>query len=283
MTGDGTATVDRVAAATGEATAAIRPVLGIVGAGKVGTVLARLAVQAGYRVLIAGSGDPAAIALIISVLAPGAQAVRTEDLAREADVVVLALPLGRFRELPADAFDGALVLDAMNYWWESDGDDEQLGGPGASTSELVQHHLPGARVVKALNHLGYHDLDERGRPAGAPDRVAVALAGDDPRDVRRAAEIVDDLGFDPLPVQGLRAGVAVQPFTRAFGAVADREGLRELVEGFPATDRGRDVLRALEGAEAGEGPGHEDRVPQITVMPRSRQVSDLPERHPGRG
>lgn len=218
--------------------------IGILGAGKVGTVLARRALAAGYRVLIAGSADPSAIELIISVLAPGARAVSALEAARDADAVILALPLGRFRELPAEALAGKLVIDAMNHWWETDGRSEELGGPAASTSELVQEHLAGAHVVKALNHMGYHDLDERARPAGDPERLAIAIAGA-PADAERAARIVDALGFDPLVIGDLRSGVRLQPFAGAFGAAADRDHLARIVEEFPRTERGREVLAAL--------------------------------------
>ena len=215
--------------------------LGIVGAGKLGTTVARAAIAAGYDVAMSGSGPADDIALTVEVLAPGARAVTTDEVVRHADIILLAIPTHRFRELPRELFAAKILIDAMNYWQPVDGDDPELAAAADGTSAVVQEHFPSAQVVKAINQLGYHELDENRRPKGAPDRIAIGAAGNDRLAVRAVMRLIDRLGFDAVDAGPLENGVLLQPDGSPFAVAYDRDGLRELVsqrfEHSPVHDR----------------------------------------------
>ena len=222
-------------------------VIGIIGAGKLGKGLGQRAVAGGHRTLIAGSGEPRAIRGLLQLAVPGAEAMTSREVIEAADVVILALPLAQHGTLPASSLAGKVVIDAMNYWWESDGIVDEYVDPLTSTSEIVQSTFADARVVKAFNHVGYHDVEDLWADAGSPDRIAVAIAGDDADAVARVARVVDSFGFDPLPIGSLRQGVMLEPNTMAFGASEDAAGLQRVMAMFPKTARGRAVLAARGG------------------------------------
>ncbi len=203
--------------------------LGIVGAGKIGTAVARAAVAGGYAVAISGSGAAERIELIVDVLAPGAHSVTTDDVIRHADLIVLAVPMHRFRELPRDLFAGKILVDAMNYWEEVDGSDEELATAPKGTSDVVQQHFSTSRVVKSLNHLGYFKFEQGRRPRGAPDRLSMAVAGDDPAAVAEAMQLIDTLGFDAVDAGSLTAGLTLQPGGPVFGIAHSHHELSNLV------------------------------------------------------
>jgi predicted dinucleotide-binding enzyme len=191
--------------------------LGIVGAGKLGLALARTALAAGYQVKISGSGRADQIALQAEVLAPGARTGTTAEVAAFADTIVLALPMHRFRELPPDLFAGKVLIDAMNYWPEIDGDDVEMVPAADGTSSVVQRHFPAAHVVKTLNQLGYHEIEDYTRRQGS-DRIAVGIAGDDPIAVRTAMQLIDRLGFDPVNAGPLVNGRLLEPDGSPYAA-----------------------------------------------------------------
>ena len=203
--------------------------LGIVGAGKVGTTIARAAMVGGYDVAISGSGSAERIGLIVDVLAPGARAVTTDEVVRFADMIVLAIPMHRFRELPRDRFAAKILVDAMNYWDEIDGVDKELAAATGGTSRVVQERFTSARVVKSLNHLGYYDFDKGRRPRGAPGRIAIAAAGDDRAAVAAVMWLIDRLGFDAVDAGPLEAGRALEPDGAVFGISHSADELSDLL------------------------------------------------------
>lgn len=195
--------------------------IAVLGAGHVGPVIARVAIEAGYDVSIAASGDPAEIELITQVLVPGAEARWAADAVADADLVVLSIPLHKFATFDADLVAGKLVVDTMNYWPPVDGVQELFDDDRFGSSEIVQRRLARSTVVKTLNHLGYHELADDRRPVGSPERRALGVAGDRTA-VDLVAGVIEDIGYDTVRLDGLRAGRLLEPGGPVFGVALSR-------------------------------------------------------------
>ncbi|WP_040165112.1 NADPH-dependent F420 reductase [Microbacterium gorillae] len=169
--------------------------IGIIGAGNIGETVARLALAAGYEVVLSNSRGPGSLASLIANLGPRAAAGTPADAAT-ADVVVLAIPLGAIPSLPADLLAGRIVVDAGNHYPDRDGAIVALSAPGATTSGLVSDHFLGARVVKGLNSIVWAHLRDLARAPGSPERSALPLATDDAAAGAEVVRFLDDLGYD---------------------------------------------------------------------------------------
>lgn len=218
--------------------------IGIIGAGKVGIVLAGLALKAGYEVRIAGSGAVKKIALTIETLVPGAIATENADLVANSDLIILAIPLSRYHNIAPELLKDKLVIDAMNYWWETDGIREEVLAPDSTSSEQVQEYFKDSTIVKTFNHMGYHNLQEEAKSHGAPNRKALLVTGDNPAAVDQVAEFVDSMGFDPIVHYNLADGIMTEPGSPLFGASLTATELNEVIENFDQTEFGKQIKAA---------------------------------------
>lgn len=204
-----------------------KPTLGILGVGKLGTALARLALDSGYPVLIASSKPVEAISLTVDVLVPGAQAMLNTDVVKQADIILLALPLSKLDTIPTDGLKNKVVIDAMNYWWEVDGPDRIPSDPNQTSSEMVAAHLESQNVVKAFNHMGYHDIEYE---AHQPQRKVIAIASDDENAKVITQQLIVDLGFDCLDLGPLSHGRVLEPGSKLFGANLERNKFTDILK-----------------------------------------------------
>lgn len=188
----------------------------VLGVGKVGTAIARAALAAGYEVTVAGSGDPDPVRFITEVMAPGVAVAAATEAVAGSELVVLSIPLPKLETLDPEMLSGRVVIDAMNHWEPTDGALPGAFDGAASTSEAVAKHLAGASVVKALNHIGYHEMEADARPPGAADRRGLAVAADDASAAETAARFVGSLGFDVVAATPLAVGRALEPGSEIF-------------------------------------------------------------------
>ena len=187
--------------------------IGIIGSGNIGATTARLFAGAGHDVTIANSRGPESLAELVGDLGPNARAGTVDDSARASDIVLIAIPLRAYPDLPAEAFAGKVVIDANNYYPQRDGQIPELDREETTSSELLARHLTGARIVKSFNTMNFRPLGSDGRPdAPRAERLAIYLAGDDEGAKEIVAGLIDEVGFAPVDTGSLHeGGVRQQP------------------------------------------------------------------------
>ncbi|MGK8507826.1 NADPH-dependent F420 reductase [Nocardia asiatica] len=190
--------------------------LGLIGSGMIGSALARLAVAAGLEVVLSNSRGPRTLAGLVADLGGHARAATPAEAARAGDLVVAAIPLNAFERLPVEALSGKTVLDTANYYPERDGRRTELDNGELTSSALLQRHLAGSRVVKACNTITPHQLLSLARPAGAPDRSALPIAGDDVAAKTEAGLLLDLLGYDTVDIGTLATSWRSEPDTPVY-------------------------------------------------------------------
>lgn len=192
---------------------------GFIGSGRIGSTVARLAVAAGHDVVLSNSRGPETLADLVAELGPRARAATPDEAARVADVVVVTVPFRARGDLPHGALAGRVVVDTMNYYPQRDGQVAELDDGSTTTSEVLQALAPDAKVVKAFNNIFFQHLASLARPSGAPDRSALAIAGDDPAAKATVRRVLDEIGYDTVDLGPLAEGWRTQPGTPAYGSM----------------------------------------------------------------
>jgi len=200
--------------------------IGLIGAGRIGSQLARLAVKNGYNVVISNSRGPETLADLVRELGPHARAATPEETGQLGDIVVVTIPLKNLGDVPVAPLAGKVVIDTLNYYPQRDGHIADLDNEKTTTSEMVQAHLPGSRVVKAFNHIYAAELTTHGQLAGSPGRRALAIAGNDAGAKKEVAALIDQFGFDTVDIGPLGESWRIQRDTPGYGPRRTADELR---------------------------------------------------------
>lgn len=201
--------------------------LGLIGAGHIGSQLARAAIAHGYSVVVSNSRGPETLGELVTELGQSARAATAAEVASSGDLVVVTIPLKNITSLPAAAFAGKTVIDTNNYYSQRDGQIPELDDETTTVSELLQKQLPDAKVVKAFNHIFSAGITADASPAGSPGRRALAIAGDDAAAKATVSAFIDSIGFDVVDAGRLAEGWRFQKDTPAYGPRLDAGELRD--------------------------------------------------------
>jgi predicted dinucleotide-binding enzyme len=201
--------------------------IGIIGAGHIGSQIARLATANGYNVVISNSRGPETLSSLVKELGPKARAATPADAAKAGDIVVVTVPLKNYRAVPVEPLAGKIVIDTNNYYPQRDGHIAELDNESTTTSELLQAHLPTSKVVKGFNHIYAAQLTTDGQPAGTKNRRALVIAGNDEQAKAVVTRLLDQFGFDTVDAGPLKEGWRIQRDTPGYGPRRTAEELRK--------------------------------------------------------
>ena len=185
--------------------------IGLIGAGHIGSQVARAAIASGYHVVISNSRGPETLTDLVSELGSQARAGTAQEAATAGDLVVVAIPFKAIVDVPAEPLAGKVVIDTNNYYPRRDGNTAALDDERITSSELLQARLPGAHVVKAFNHIHARQITTDGTPPGTRNRRALAISGDDQDAKARVGELIDGFGFDVVDAGPLAESWRYQP------------------------------------------------------------------------
>jgi len=203
-----------------------KPTIGFIGAGHIGSQVARLAVSRGYPVVMSNSRGPGTLAALVAELGSEARAATSLEAATAGEIVVVSIPLKNYREVPVAPLAGKIVIDTSNYYPQRDGHIPELDNESTTTAELLQAHLPTSKVVKAFNHIYAAQLTTDGQPAGSKNRRALVIAGDDLDAKAAVKDLLDQFGFDTVDAGPLKEGWRIQRDTPGYGPRRTAEELR---------------------------------------------------------
>jgi 8-hydroxy-5-deazaflavin:NADPH oxidoreductase len=201
--------------------------IGFIGAGHIGSQLARLAVSRGYDVVISNSRGPETLSSLVAELGPKARGATPAEAAKAGDIVVVSIPLKNYPRVPVAPLAGKIVIDTENYYPQRDGHIPELDNESMTTSELLQAHLPTSKVVKGFNHITAKELTTDGQPSGSKNRRAVVIAGDDPSAKTTVRQLIDEFGYDTVDAGPLKEGWRIQRDTPGYGPRRTAEQLHE--------------------------------------------------------
>ena len=192
--------------------------VGLIGSGKIGGTVAKLTVAAGRPVILSNSRGPDTLAELAGQLGPLARAGTGREAAEGGDLVVVTIPLRAFRNVDPGLLAGKVVIDTCNYYPQRDGQIPELDSGALTSSELIQRHLAQSALVKVFNNIVYRHLESLSRPAGAPDRSYLPIAGDDPAAKAAVTAFLDSIGYGAVDAGPLAESWRQEPGTPVYGA-----------------------------------------------------------------